>query len=399
MKRCIITGGAGYIGSHLVRYLNKQGYAAKGLSRPEDNDELSVNFNDIDALKNVLAKEDPEIIVHTVAISSIAKCEKDPESARRVNVEWVKNLVDAAEVVSPETLIVLLSSDYVFEGTEGWYKETSPRKPQTVYGKTKAEAEDLVANSTNPFLIVRTSNVFGMGGNFFKFITESLKNGNYVDVYFNTRFTPTYIEYFLDSLERLLRRRETGTIHVAGPDRVSRFEYALIMARAMGADETKIIPTEAGKDLGLSPDSSLDSSLVRSILNNYCPGFSKALQYALGRFVYPYFSFMDQRGGIYGVIQRDAWKEINYIESRRGEKRGNHYHEKIREGFYIVDGRVEITLRAMDGSSHIVFIAERGDAFIVEPMTIHTFKVLEDSCWINFLSEQINREVPDIRYP
>ncbi len=399
MKRCIVTGGTGYIGGHLVRYLNKQGYKATGLSRPVDKDELSVDFDDAGALKKALAKEAPEIIVHTVAISSIAKCEADPAEARRVNVDWARKLAEAAAASVPEALLVLLSSDYVFEGVEGRYGEDSSRKPNTVYGKTKAEAEDVFGGCSNPSLIVRTSNVFGMGGNFFKFILESLRNGNEVDVYYNTRFTPTYIEYFLDSVERLLSRRETGTIHVAGPDRVSRYEYALSMARAMGADETKVVPAAAGRDLGISPDSSLDSSRLRAMLNNYCPGFPKAVQYALGRFVYPYFSFTDQRGAIYGVMQGEPWKEINYIESRRGETRGNHYHETTREGFYIVDGRVEVTLRALDESSLRVFVAEKGDTFVVDPLTIHTFKVLDDSCWINFLSEPINREFPDIRRP
>lgn len=100
----------------------------------------------------------------------------------------------------------------------------------------------------------------------------------------------------------------------------------------------------------------------------------------------PYFSHTDDRGGITGLVQEGNWKEINIITSKKGARRGDHYHKLCTELFIILYGRVRVHLSLAEGidySSKIIF--KKGDAFIVEPGVYHTFEVLENSQWINAL--------------
>ena len=105
------------------------------------------------------------------------------------------------------------------------------------------------------------------------------------------------------------------------------------------------------------------------------------------KFIKPYFKFNDSRGSITGIIQSGTWQEINIINSKKGSRRGDHYHKKATELFIILLGKVRVHLssktKGIDYSSKIVF--KKGDVFIVEPGVYHTFEVLENSRWINAL--------------
>ena len=104
------------------------------------------------------------------------------------------------------------------------------------------------------------------------------------------------------------------------------------------------------------------------------------------KFIRPYFHFKDSRGAIQGIIQEGNWKEINIIHSKKGTRRGDHYHKKVNELFVILTGKIRVHLQSYDEKERtmqIVFLS--GDVFIVEKGTYHTFEILENSRWINAL--------------
>jgi len=115
------------------------------------------------------------------------------------------------------------------------------------------------------------------------------------------------------------------------------------------------------------------------------------------QFLKSYFSFEDDRGGILGVIRGQAWKEVNFIESKKDTVRGMHYHKKTRECFFIIKGKIRVTVEDLRSGQKNEFTASEKDIFIVDPFEIHTFKILEDSRWINMLSEPLEEgETKDI---
>jgi dTDP-4-dehydrorhamnose 3,5-epimerase-like enzyme len=113
----------------------------------------------------------------------------------------------------------------------------------------------------------------------------------------------------------------------------------------------------------------------------------------------PYFRFQDERGGITGLLQGVELREVNLVRSQAGTVRGGHYHQRTREYFCILSGAIEVTLAGLQGEGKEVFTAGPGQVFLVEPGAVHTFRVLEDSTWINLLDQPMDPKAPDIHRP
>jgi len=118
------------------------------------------------------------------------------------------------------------------------------------------------------------------------------------------------------------------------------------------------------------------------------------------KLISPYFNYTDERGSITGIINSGEWRELNIIRSDSGIIRGNHYHQKTRELFVILDGEIEIHIQNVEynklsGETEI-FSVKAGDVFIVEPMINHTFIPKKPSRWINALSISMGSNDQDI---
>ncbi|MCX6808593.1 MAG: sugar nucleotide-binding protein [Candidatus Berkelbacteria bacterium] len=398
-KTILITGGDGYVGTNLVNFLKKSGgylvhpaiLASKGL----DN-EVILDITDKESCEKVIAEIKPDFIVHTAGLSSLAACEKDPGLAERINTIGTTNLAEAVSRIVPDSKFIFFSSDYVFEGDKGGYKEEDKKKPKTVYGKTKVEAENSIKTLLKNFVILRTANIFGRGGNFFSFVEKSLQDDEKIDVFSDVYFTPTYIDYLLNSIVSLLENPFTGVIHVAGQEKISRYQFATEMAKVMGKDSNLIVGAKAPVEGLISKDSSLNTDLAAKVINGFNPSISKAIYYHLDILEYPYFYFADDRGKIRGISD-ESWEEINCLESISGIVRGNHYHKFCDEGFFVVEGKIKVDfLKVEDKGQDCHFIAEKGDVFKIYPYTLHTFETLEDSKWINFLTKKTDQNNKDI---
>lgn len=102
----------------------------------------------------------------------------------------------------------------------------------------------------------------------------------------------------------------------------------------------------------------------------------------------PYMQKLDDRGKILGITQ-EFWAEINYIESKKGTARGNHYHKQTVEAFYIISGKIKVVINNIKSGKIQKVNAIKGDIFVINPYEKHTFTVLEDSSWINMLSKSM----------
>lgn len=109
-----------------------------------------------------------------------------------------------------------------------------------------------------------------------------------------------------------------------------------------------------------------------------------------------YVVHKDERGVFYGITDKYAWAEINFIETRALTKRGNHYHKSTKELFYILEGRIQVEIINLVTSQCRTFEAVPQMAFILDPYEVHTFYTLEPSKWINMLSHKLDTSKPDI---
>lgn len=404
-KKVIITGGMGYVGSNLWRYLEGKGYEIYIVGYKRDiaygvNNKYIyyADITDYSQICKLVSAINPDIIIHTAAISSLIECEEKKDLAFAINVIGTRNIIKSIKDMRDHPKLIFFSSDYVFKGDQGNYRENDPVDPQTFYGKTKAISENEIKNKLDDFVICRSANLYGNGGKFFSFLCDELLNAHKIDVFNNTYYTPTYIGYLLNSVQKLIEKDFIGTIHICGNERVTRYEFAIKLAEALGVNNSFIRPIKQPLGGLISSDSSLNSDFAQNYLDIFLPTIDKSIYYSLGYLLNPYFYFKDDRGKIIGINNDQRWEEINYIESTKGSIRGNHYHKETLEGFYIIEGKIKVTLINLIGKTRKEFIVAKGDIFLIAPNIIHIFQILADSKWINMLSKKMDQQPKDIYY-
>jgi dTDP-4-dehydrorhamnose 3,5-epimerase-like enzyme len=102
----------------------------------------------------------------------------------------------------------------------------------------------------------------------------------------------------------------------------------------------------------------------------------------------------DDRGYFLQIAQ-DGWAEVNYVETLANKIRGKHYHKETSELFFIISGEIKVKVENLSSGQSTVFVAKKGDNFIIEPGEFHTFHTITDSQWISLLSQKIDPHNPD----
>ena len=202
--RILVTGAGGQLGAAL-RAVHPNGTF---LTRSE------LDVTDDDAVVAALEDHRPEVVVHAAAWTRVDEAESRSVEARAVNVGGTTAVVRAASKV--DALVVYPSTDYVFAGDRRHpYEEDAPRSPLSVYGRTKALAEDAVTDYPR-HLIVRTSWVFGEGRNFVRAILDLASTRDTLEVVGDQIGRPTYAPDLAAGLLALVDRGATGTFHLTG---------------------------------------------------------------------------------------------------------------------------------------------------------------------------------------
>ena len=267
MKKLLITGASGFIGRHLCQMASSQ-WQVVGLFNSHPTSMSNALFFKIDLtnLSNVtrLFKEVvPDAVIHTAAASSLGRCQTHPEETYAINVaasEHIARLCKEAHVPC-----VFTSTDIVFDGVCPPYRETDPVSPINVYGKQKAAAEHVMMATYERVVVCRLSLIFGMAASvdsFFRPDGPILSEGKPMHLFEDEFRTPLRVERSAAGLCMALNQ-PGGVIHLAGKERISRYEFGLKIARAFQFSKAHIVPARQGDiDLGAPrpPDVSLDIS-------------------------------------------------------------------------------------------------------------------------------------------
>lgn len=269
IKNILITGISGYIGSNLKAYFDARGYLANGLdvNPKEGHDICGCDITDYISVCETIQQLQPDIIIHAAGLSNLSLCEKDPLLAKKVNTRGTDNIAKAVSEQSLKCKLIFLSTDYVFDGKTGDYKETDNPIPVTVYGQTKLEAEKGIKDVLSDYAICRTANVYGRGGNFLKFVFSSLKSEQKIEVFNDAFFTPTYVDDLANMIELVIEKDIKGLMHTAGPEKVNRFAFARKIAKVFNFDEKLIIPAAKPAESFIADDVSLNTDNTKKNLN------------------------------------------------------------------------------------------------------------------------------------
>ena len=301
-----ITGANGLIGNYLVQTAPRFAprWQVRALTRK--------NFDLLDfvAVERAFKQDQPQLVIHCAAITVVGEAQKNPESARRVNVEVTQFLAELAA----EIPLVFFSTDVVFDGRKGNYTEMDAPNPLHVYGETKAAAEEIVLK--NPWhLVIRTSlnAVKSLTGDraFNEQLHRSLQRASGISpedqtilrgegkmdlpagsqqhvlpqagqgmTLFTDEFRcPISAMETARAVWELVGKNRAGLYHVAGAEKLSRLQIGELLVQRW-PEVTAQIKSGSAKDFAGPPralDTSLDISKVQKILSQPLPKFSEWL--------------------------------------------------------------------------------------------------------------------------
>ena len=269
----LVTGSAGLVGQQVVKDLSKsnQVFSCYNESKPEYGDSVKMDLKNYEMISSVLTEIKPDVVIHLGAMTGVDLCEKEKTSASEINTKATE--IIAKECSKLNSFLVYVSTDYVFDGNFGMYKEDDVANPLGFYGKSKLEGEKAVQNFSTNWCIARTSTPFGLHPtkkSFPMWVIENLQKQKQIDVLIDQFTSPTYIPNLSRMLIEISERRITGIIHAAGASKISRYQMAIMVSDKLNLDGTllKQILMNKMKWVAQRPkDSSLDVSRASSILN------------------------------------------------------------------------------------------------------------------------------------
>ncbi|MBT7376717.1 MAG: SDR family oxidoreductase [Candidatus Marinimicrobia bacterium] len=258
-SKILITGAEGQLGRVLQLRLGECFEIIPTAKSPtrmalKNRNVRQMDIIDFNSVADCISAEAPDIIINCAAMTNVDACEKDHTSARKVNAEGVENIIKA---VDKKTKIIQLSTDYVFEGKDGPYIESNPTHPISYYGRSKLEGENVLRGSLNPYCILRASVLYGDPvndkPNFFAWVYDSLSKQKLIHVVTDQISNPAWLPALSDAIMKVILLNAEGIYHFGSDDHLSRYDFAVLIAKVFGLDSTLINPVTSDSMSFIAP--------------------------------------------------------------------------------------------------------------------------------------------------
>lgn len=237
----LVIGASGQVGRELVKQLAGRDVVGTGFQRAAGL--VPLDLGDAPVVKRLILERKPEGILVPGGVTAVDWCEDHEADARRICVDGTAAICEAAAAVNAH--VVHFSTDYVFSGKAGPYDESAMPDPISAYGRIKLDAERAAVRGA----ILRTSMVYSAdptSKNFRNFVVDNLRAGKPVKAFSDQSGSPTFAPALAAAAIEVLDRRLDGLWHLAGPEMLTRLEFARRVARAEGLDEGLIQPVTSG---------------------------------------------------------------------------------------------------------------------------------------------------------
>ena len=249
-QRWLITGAGGQLGGHVCAALARsdQRPQALGVVRAAPCGALGTpaahcELTDSDALRGVVRAFRPTHILHAAALSAVGDCHREPALAQRVNAGATRVLAELADEWTAR--LVYVSTDMVFDGAAAPYRETDAPAPLSAYGRSKLAGESAALEAPRA-LVVRPPLMYGFPRTArettFSKQMAALRCGAPLTLFTDEFRTPLWLADAARALLALCASDLAGLIHLAGPQRLSRFELIEQCARVLGISRPNLVP-------------------------------------------------------------------------------------------------------------------------------------------------------------
>lgn len=252
--KILITGSNGLLGQKLVKQLLNKNISFLASSKGENRNPqcpnthyVQMDITNPSQVSAIFQEYLPSAVIHTAAITNVDYCESNISECKEVNVAATKILFHAAQSINAQ--LIALSTDFVFDGVRGNYKETDAPNPLSVYAKSKLAAEQLlqVSNYKN-WAIVRTIIVFGEGSNLSRsnivlWAKEALASGKELNIIDDQFRAPTWADDLAWACIRIAMMKKKGMFHISGPETFSIYDLVLRVAKSCGLETESLNKT------------------------------------------------------------------------------------------------------------------------------------------------------------
>ena len=266
LNKQIIILGIGFLGGYVLDTLKMNGISSEGTNYQNISNSIKLNAVNIEEVEKYLISVKPETVINCVGIGDIDFLEKNPSIAYKINSDSAKNIAKICNKLG--IYMIHISTDSVFDGQTGMYKENDKVNPLNIYTKSKALAENYVQDNAKNSVIVRT-NFYGFDKKnkwFFNWIINSLSSGKKITGFTDLIFNPLEISNLSNLLIELTTIKHEGILHLSSNDFLSKYDFIMKVASVFKFDKSLIIKGNSSFQVKRPKNTSLDNSISKRIL-------------------------------------------------------------------------------------------------------------------------------------
>ncbi len=292
MKKVVVTGSNGLLGQTLVRLLleEKENYKVIGFSRGENRSGRNdFEYTSIDITNEVLLREkltqyNPDVIINTAAMTNVDACETNKTACDKLNIDVVQFLKEYSE--EKNSHLIHLSTDFIFDGKSGPYKEIDKPNPLNYYGLSKLKSENILTTSKIDYTILRTILVYGKvfdmtRSNIVLWVKKTLEEKKEITIVNDQYRMPTYVEDLALACKLVIDEKAMGVFNISSNTLLSIYEIAQQIAEVFKLDKNLIKPisTKTLNQKAVRPyKTGFDLSKTNEILKFFPKSFKEDLQ-------------------------------------------------------------------------------------------------------------------------
>jgi dTDP-4-dehydrorhamnose reductase len=256
--RILVTGSNGLLGQKIVSQCLRRNIefiaTSKGENRSKNCPEhlyLELDITNTENIKKVYREFNPTHVIHTAAITNVDYCELNPSECDLVNVKAVSYLFEESKRIGAH--FQLLSTDFVFNGETGNYKETDEPDPLSVYARSKVDAENILQKDEyKNWSIIRTIIVYGIGDNLSRnnivsWAKEALSKGEEMRIVDDQFRAPTWADDLAWACLRVCELDQKGIFHICGPEIMSIYQIVEGVAKHFNYGTEKLIKVSSSE--------------------------------------------------------------------------------------------------------------------------------------------------------
>ncbi len=291
--RILITGATGQLGPYIVRRLLEEQHHLTLWSQSASEPVMGlpvrqVELGDFEAAGRAFGETKPQVVIHAAAIANMQQALTDPMRAERINVYATAALAELA--AHHRARMIYLSTDLVFDGEKPddavGYTERNGTRALSCYAQTKLMGEGPVMLKGEVNLVFRLPLVIGPSLTsrikFFDHLVASLRAKRAITLFDDEWRTPIGPQVVAAAVALAIKEQAAGLFHLAGPERLSRYDIGVRLARLIGADASALVPASRLSIASSEPrprDTSLDASKWYGVMPG-CPrpGFEESVE-------------------------------------------------------------------------------------------------------------------------